>query len=77
MPERFERHAVQLTIRACLEDDPGWHDVAAFVSIGATGPSDERASAGLGRRELFSRHGAKLCLDQVLAKRQILRARLR
>ena len=24
--------------------------------------------------ELFSRHGAKLCLDQVLAKKEILKA---
>lgn len=48
-----------------------------LVSIGATGPSDERAGAGLGRRELVSRHGAMLCLDQVLVKKQILRARLR
>ena len=31
--ESAAQHAIYLTLRACLEEDPEWHDVDEMVSI--------------------------------------------
>ena len=38
--ESSAQHSVYLTLRACLEDDPEWHDVAEFVSMGSMRPDE-------------------------------------
>ena len=38
--ESSAQHSVYLTLRACLEDDPEWHDVDELVSLGSALASD-------------------------------------
>ncbi len=37
--ESRAQHAIYLTIRACLERDPEWHDVGELVSYSGSGPT--------------------------------------
>ena len=62
--ESAATHSVYLTFRSCLEDDPEWHDVGEIISF--------RADAN--DQEAEGRYRAKLFLNQVLAKKEILKA---